>query len=540
MTVWDVVVVGGGAAGAAFAARVSEDPEQRVLLLEAGPAPRSAEEYPAELLDASALRGADPAHPDVWAYPAELLPGRDYTIVRGRILGGSTTTNGAYFVRARRADFDAWAAAGNPEWTLERSLPFLRALEHDVDYGETAVHGGRGPVFVTRPGQDHPVTRASAEAAEQLGVPRVADLNGQALGDHDPSGLPHVDDGHGPLPMDVRDGIRWNTGLAYLEPLRDRANLTVRGHSRVNRVLFEGTRAVGVELAPDAGSGTPGEVIRAREVVLSAGAIATPQLLLLSGVGPSAELERHGIPVVLDAPGVGQGLSDHPQVRLDWRMTAAAAAELPATGPAMASALHLRTSTGGVIELLPLLHPLGELLFGTNPDSPMEPGSAATVLSVLVALQTPRSRGSIALDSPDPAAPPRIRFGYLEDARDRADLRDGVRRTAELFGQPSFAWLFDGFSAGSDGLDTATLADDERLDTWIAENLGTALHTCGSARMGPAGDPGAVVDQYGHVHGLEGLRIADLSVIPVVPQRGPAVTAVLTGERMAAFLRDGH
>lgn len=281
----DVIVVGAGGSGAPVAARVSDDPGCRVLVLEAGPVPRTAADFPPELLDAARLRGADPAHPATWDYPAHLTPSRPYALARGRILGGSTTINGAYFVRARRADHDSWVRAGLPEWSYEECLPFWRALESDEQYGDTAAHGATGPLPVTRLVTSDgagagDVTALFAEACRELGYAVEADKNGD-----EPAGW-------GPLPMNVKGGIRWNTGLAYLVPLfGTRPNLEVRGGVEVRRVMFDGTRAVGVEYVDTDGSVG---VARADQIVLAAGAIASPVILLRSGVGPAAQLRPLG------------------------------------------------------------------------------------------------------------------------------------------------------------------------------------------------------------------------------------------------------
>ncbi|KIF70599.1 glucose-methanol-choline oxidoreductase [Streptomyces sp. AcH 505] len=511
----DVVVVGAGASGAPLAARLSEDGDRRVLLVEAGPVPLRAAGFGPGLLDGRLVPGAWPGHPAGTEYPAHLTPERPYTVVRGRFLGGSTTINGGYFVRARRADFDRWAAAGNDAWSFDRVLPFLRGLETDLDHGSSAVHGGSGPVRVRRTSLGHPAAAAFGAAAAELGFPAEPDKNDQ--------GAP----GFGPVPTNTDAGVRVNTGLSYLLDAFARPNLAVSGDSTVLRVLVEGggtagARAVGVELER-AGRR---ETVRAGEVVLCAGAFASPQLLLLSGIGPRADLERLGVPVVRHAPGVGAGFGDHPQVVVEW----APSSELPAPeGNWLGGSLHLSSSDGGHsgdLEILQSLVPMAGLVGGTT----AVPGAP---LPFLVSVQAPESVGKLRLVSADPGVPPRIDYGYLSTADSRRRMREAVRVTAAVIASRAFGAV----AAGRAGPDPRILADDGALDRWIAGRLGTSVHACASAPMGPPDDPGAVVDQYGRVYGVSGLRVADTSILPTAPLRGPAATAVLVGEVVAAAMR---
>lgn len=513
-----MIVVGGGTAGCVVAARLAAaDPRRRVLLLEAGAVPRAAGAFPPELRSATSLAGSVPGHPATWSYPGLLTPDRPYTVPRGRILGGSSTTNGAYFTRARPADYDAWAARGNPAWSYEALLPYFRRAETDLDHppgsaGPPATappHGDAGPVPVSRPygALLGPAPAAFLAACRELGHPDEPDRNG--------GGPP----GAGPVPANVRDGVRVNTALAYLTgpSAGDVRNLTITGHAVVRRVIIEGGRATGLSAVVN---GAP-RVVRGREIVLCAGAIATGHLLLRSGVGPAADLRRHGVPVVRDAP-VGAAFHDHPQAWLAYRT----AVPVPVRAGMILTQAAL---DAGDAEILATGIPMTAAL-GRYCDDPGRAAGPGAELALIAGLQRPESRGRLTLAAAGPDAPPLLEYRYLEPAADRVRLRAAVRHGLDLLRTPPLRALVAEIIAPD------ATAGDRELDAWLRADLRTAFHLSGTAPMGPEDDPAAVTDQYGRVRGVDGLRVADTSLIPEPPHRGPAATAVVIGERVASFM----
>ena len=509
---YDDIIVGGGSAGAVLAARLSQDASRRVLLLEAGPDYPTVESTPADLRNSWAMSFR--AHD--WGLTAEAVPGRAIPYPRGRVTGGSSAVNAAIALRGVPADYDEWRALGNDQWSWATVVPYFRRLEDDPD-GNAELHGHGGPIAIRRwrPDELIPVQRAFLEVCRRLGFPEVTDHN-------DP-----IATGVGPFPQNRRDRLRLSTAITYLLPARDRANLTIRPHALVNRVLFDDNRAVGVDVGAE---GHP-ELIRGRRITLAAGAIGSPAILLRSGIGPSAALASLGIDALVDLPGVGAGLADHPVTRvllvpkpgrcdpesplaqLVLRYTAPGSAEFNDMQQAVFSHVDL-AAIGGQQVVAAVGAPLA--------------------IGLPVALERPNARGHLELVSTNPLVQPRIQLNYAADPQDLRRLLAGVRLAWRIAHEPEIARFMQHVAL----LSKETVDSDDALAAYVRSTVTTQFHPCGTARMGPAGDRMAVLDQYCRVRTIRNLRVVDASVMPTIPRANINLTCIMIGEYVSDWMRN--
>ncbi len=504
---FDIVVVGAGPAGCVLARRLTEDPERTVALLEAGPdygpTPTA---WPAELQDPSDIRRD--SHP--WGYLHTARPvDRPLPLPRARIVGGSSTINACVWLRGSAMDYDEWVARGNPEWGFADLLPYFRRAEADPLGGP--LHGTDGPVPIFRVAEAElsPLDRAFVAAAEALGFPWRADLNGDA--DQHPS--------IGLTPKNIADGMRMHAAVTYLAPARSRPNLALVPDALVDRVCFEDGRATGVRTAD-------GRTVRGREVILCAGAYGSPAILLRSGIGPAAELQELGIPVIADRPGVGRHLLDHPTVYFGNDDHFAAYWVTPEAAPTAASAaptlIKARSDQVDADIDLYVIH--GQFRDETHGN---------WVAWFGLNLEVAHSQGRVRLTAPDPAATLEIDHAYFADPAELETLCDGMELLRRLLTTRPLADAIDPVPGR-----VPTWRDRDELRGWVRDQVRTAFHPTSTCRMGPSTDPTTVVDHAGRVYGVAGLRVADASVFPTIPRANVHCTVVAVAEKLADGIRN--
>jgi choline dehydrogenase len=526
---FDYIIVGAGSAGCVLAERLSEDPDCRVLLLEAGPADRSWQIHMPSGL--GKLLSSDRFN---WAYvsePEPFLDDRRLSHPRGRVLGGSSSINGMMYVRGHARDYDAWAQSGCKGWAYADVLPYFRRSERRLA-GEDAYRGGDGPLHVASPNlAASPLANAFIQAGIEAGYPYTPDVNGRQQ------------EGVGPMDRTTSGGKRWSTARGYLALAAGRPNLKVVTGALASSIILEKNRAVGIAYRR---LGSLERAFAARDVILSGGAINSPQLLQLSGIGPADHLRSIGVGPLHDLPGVGANLNDHPDVVIQHRCLQPVSLYPVTRAPLKwlvglqwflshsGAAASNHFEAGGFIRSRPgIEHPDLQLTFM---PLAVKPGTVDSVdghaFQVHIDLMRPHSRGTVMARSADPGQPPAIRFNYMEDARDRADMRAGIRLTREILAQQALdpyrgAEIFPGIDVTS----------DDALDSWVRQAVETCYHPVGTCKMGSATDPMSVVDDQLRVHGLSGLRVVDASIMPSIVSGNTNAPTIMIAEKAGDLIR---
>ncbi|PLS21080.1 choline dehydrogenase [Neptunicoccus cionae] len=526
---WDYVIVGGGSAGCVLASRLTEDRDTRVLLLEAGPEDRSIWlRMPAGM--SRVVWGTQYS----WAFTSEPEPhlnGRRLGHPRGKVLGGSSSINGMVWLRGNPRDYDGWAQRGATGWSYEDVLPYFRRAETAPDTSDP-LRGDDGPIRVTRPSLDAtPLARAFVDAGGEAGYPILPDFNGAEQ------------EGFGPIERSTYGGKRFSASRAYLKPARARENLTVVTGALAQNIILEQGRARGIRYVA---KNKTVEVRAEREVILAAGAIGSPHLLHLSGIGPASVLENAGIPVRHELSGVGENLNDHPDLVIQHKCLepvsiypvtrpgrswlAGAEWALRGTGPAATN--HFEA--GGFVKSRPdVEHP--DLQFTFMPLSVI-PGTVDIrqehSFQVHIDLMRPKSRGHVRARSADARQAPEILFNYLADPADRADLRNSLSILREVLAQPALSRF-----AGPELFPGSKVRTDAEIDSWITDTLETCYHPVGTCKMGNADAVDVVVDPECRVRGVDGLRVVDASIMPEIVSANTNATAIMIAEKAADIIR---
>ena len=505
---YDVIVVGGGSAGSVVAARMAEDPDTTVLLLEAGTDYPDLANLPEDIQNGHTRTAEDERSEHNWALRGTITEEQgEIHVAQGKVIGGGGSINGQVFLRGIPQDFDDWASWGNEEWSYTKVLPYFRKAETDLDIKDD-FHGTDGPLPISRKvGETWPVIQSAFHTAcLQNGFDTTDDMNGV-----EPTGV-------GVVPMNNQKGVRMSTAITHLAPMRHHLNLTIRGNVFARKILTENRQVTGVEVE----SGGEVFTVESNKVVLSAGALKSPHILMLSGIGPKDQLDEYGIDVLQNTPGVGANLRNHPISPISFRVKEGIKLQPDASGVRIA----LRYTAKGSDDSNDMMMTTSSLFSPFTGE--MLPDRIGRISCVI---ELPAGAGFVRLNSADPAVQPKFDYRYFSHPEDMRRMRDGIRLAVKMLETDAYKNVSDGRVTPTEGI----LIDDDALDLWIRQTVGSARHVSGTCKIGPDSDPMAVVDQQCRVKGLQGLWIADSSVMPQVPRANANATAIMIGERVAEW-----
>ncbi|HEV7307211.1 choline dehydrogenase [Ensifer sp.] len=525
---YDYIIIGAGSAGCVLANRLSEDPATRVLVLEYGGSDKSIFiQMPTAL--SIPMNGTKYN----WKYmtlPEPGLDGRRVHCPRGKVIGGSSSINGLVYMRGHARDFDEWEELGARGWRYANCLPYFQRAESWQDGGD-AYRGAAGPLATNAGNRmKNPLYKAFVDAGSEAGYIATDDPNG------------HMQEGFGPMHMTVKDGVRWSTANAYLKPAMNRPNLDVVTHAMTRRVLLQGKRVVGVEYEKAGGERIVAKA--SREVLISSGPIGSPHLLQRSGIGPAAVLQKAGVEVLHDLPGVGENLQDHSEVYIQYacrepitlngKMGLLSKALIGAEWLLFKKGLSVSNhfESGGFIRSDASLQ-WPDIQFHFLPAAMRYDGKKPVDghgFMVLTGPNKPKSRGHVRLRSPEAHEQPDILFNYLDREEDREGFRRCLRLTREIIAQPAF----DRFR-GEEMAPGKDVRSNDEIDAWVRETMESTYHPCGSCRMGE--DAMAVVDSELRVRGIDGLRVIDSSVFPSEPNANLNAPTIMLAERASDMVR---
>jgi len=498
----DIIIVGAGSSGSVIANRLSENPEWEILLIEAGPDYASAEGLPYELVNShrNALTDHD------WGFRYQPTEGQNVLFPRGKVTGGSSAVNTTIALRGLPEDYDEWADNGNPSWAWPKVLPYFNRLERDLDFADAPYHGDAGPISIRRYRHEEllPQHQAFLDKAAALGYPYCEDAN-------------HPDQyGAGPQPMNKLGRLRISCAIGYLATARFRPNLTIKANTLVQRLIIEKGVCKGVEIKTPEGNIVN---ITASLVITCAGALMSPMLLMHSGIGPKEQLDRCGISVIENEPGVGENLSDHPAISVVCQLTKDQVSDHDA--PLIQTILRYTTASDNKRNNMQI----EQLSYAGNVNGP-------PMFAIAACLEYQYGRGRLTLSPSNPTGPPVIQNHFCEDKRDLKALVSGFKDAIEFTQQGELAKMIEVIRFP----DPARDQSDATLAGLCRRFAGSGYHPCGTVKMGSRQDPLAVVDEHGRAHRVDGLVIADASIMPGVPRANTNLTCIMIGEKIGAYI----